>query len=102
MGPFSLDDPKDYSVDVRISDGGRPIQASVTKLAIKVGSAAAWSKKKHENSGRRAQRLRPRTHHTLLKVQTRNEEFIISPPSHVGAMPGGFPRSAEPELGGWE
>lgn len=35
MGPFSLDDPKDYSVDVRISDGGRPIQASVTKLAIK-------------------------------------------------------------------
>ncbi|XP_035518944.1 cadherin-5 [Morone saxatilis] len=34
-GPFSLDDPKDYSVDVRISDGGRPIQTSVTKLAIK-------------------------------------------------------------------
>lgn len=47
MGPFSLDDPKDYSVDVRISDGGRPIQASVTKLAIKVGSAAAWSEKKN-------------------------------------------------------
>lgn len=36
MGPFSLDDPKDYSVDVRISDGGRPIQSSVTTLAIKV------------------------------------------------------------------
>lgn len=35
-GPFSLDDPKDYSVDVRISDGGRPIQTSITKLAIKV------------------------------------------------------------------
>lgn len=36
MGPFNLDDSKDYSVDVRISDGGRPIQTSVTKLAIKV------------------------------------------------------------------
>lgn len=36
QGPFSLDDPKDYSVDVRISDGGRPIQTSITKLAIKV------------------------------------------------------------------
>ncbi|XP_054874408.1 cadherin-5 [Amphiprion ocellaris] len=35
QGPFSLDDPKDYSVDVRISDGGQPIQSSVTKLAIK-------------------------------------------------------------------
>lgn len=35
QGPFSLDDPKDYSVDVRISDGGRPIQTSITKLAIK-------------------------------------------------------------------
>ncbi|XP_069568983.1 cadherin-5 [Brachyistius frenatus] len=34
-GPFSLDDPKDYSVDVRISDGGQPVQTSVTKLAIK-------------------------------------------------------------------
>uniref|UniRef100_A0A8C9ZA30 Cadherin-5 n=1 Tax=Sander lucioperca TaxID=283035 RepID=A0A8C9ZA30_SANLU len=31
-----LDDPKDYSMDVRISDGGRPIQTSITKLAIKV------------------------------------------------------------------
>ncbi|XP_042357736.1 cadherin-5 [Plectropomus leopardus] len=36
QGPFSLDDPKDYSVDVRISDGGRPLQTSVTKLAIKL------------------------------------------------------------------
>lgn len=36
MGPFSLDDPKDYSVDVRVSDGGRPVQTSVTKLAIEV------------------------------------------------------------------
>ncbi|XP_068426959.1 cadherin-5 [Clinocottus analis] len=35
QGPFSLDDPKDYSVDVRISDGGRPAQTSVTKLSIK-------------------------------------------------------------------
>lgn len=35
QGPFSLDDPKDYSVDVRISDGGQPLQSSITKLAIK-------------------------------------------------------------------
>lgn len=35
QGPFSLDDPKDYSVDVRISDGGQPIQTSITKLVIK-------------------------------------------------------------------
>ncbi|XP_008288502.1 cadherin-5 [Stegastes partitus] len=35
QGPFSLDDPKEYSVDVRISDGGQPIQTSVTKMAIK-------------------------------------------------------------------
>lgn len=35
QGPFNLDDPKDYSVEVRISDGGRPIQTSVTRLAIK-------------------------------------------------------------------
>ncbi|XP_070833563.1 cadherin-5 [Chaetodon trifascialis] len=35
MGPFSLDDPKDYSVDVRITDGGRPVLTSITKLAIK-------------------------------------------------------------------
>ncbi|KAF3841743.1 hypothetical protein F7725_023694 [Dissostichus mawsoni] len=34
-GPFNLDDPKDYSLDVRISDGGSPLQASITKLAIK-------------------------------------------------------------------
>lgn len=36
QGPFSMDDPKDYSVDVRIRDGGQPIQTSTTKLAIKV------------------------------------------------------------------
>lgn len=35
QGPFSLDDPKDHSVDVRISDGGQPVQSSVTRLAIK-------------------------------------------------------------------
>ncbi|XP_070697470.1 cadherin-5 [Pempheris klunzingeri] len=35
QGPFSVDDPNDYSVDVRISDGGQPIQNSITKLAIK-------------------------------------------------------------------
>ncbi|XP_049591872.1 cadherin-5 [Syngnathus scovelli] len=35
QGPFNLDDPTDYSVDVRISDGGQPIKSSVTKLAIK-------------------------------------------------------------------
>ncbi|KAK5854344.1 hypothetical protein PBY51_015422 [Eleginops maclovinus] len=34
-GPFNLDDVKDYSVDVRISDGGSPLQTSITKLAIK-------------------------------------------------------------------
>ncbi|KAL3050625.1 hypothetical protein OYC64_012613 [Pagothenia borchgrevinki] len=34
-GPFNLDDPKDYSLDVRISDGGSPLQISITKLAIK-------------------------------------------------------------------
>ncbi|KAF3707971.1 Cadherin-5 Vascular endothelial cadherin [Channa argus] len=33
-GPFSLDDPKDYSVDVRISDGGNPPLSSETKVAI--------------------------------------------------------------------
>jgi len=36
QGPFSLDDPEVYSVDVRISDGGLPIQFSITKVAIKV------------------------------------------------------------------
>lgn len=35
-GPFSLDDPKDHSVDVRISDGGSPLQTSITTLPIKV------------------------------------------------------------------
>ncbi|CAN9500220.1 unnamed protein product [Ophioblennius macclurei] len=35
QGPFSMDDPKDHSLDVRVSDGGMPLQSSVTKLAIK-------------------------------------------------------------------
>lgn len=35
-GPFSLDDPKDHSVDVLISDGGQPVQTSTTTLPIKV------------------------------------------------------------------
>lgn len=35
QGPFSLDDPQDYSVEVLIADGGRPVQSSVTRLAIK-------------------------------------------------------------------
>ncbi|XP_071335981.1 cadherin-5 isoform X2 [Trachinotus anak] len=35
QGPFSLDDPKDYKVDVRISDGGQPVLTSITTLAIK-------------------------------------------------------------------
>nr|XP_057915046.1 cadherin-5 [Doryrhamphus excisus] len=35
QGPFNLDDPHEYSVDVSISDGGRPIQTSITKLVIK-------------------------------------------------------------------
>ncbi|KAG7512107.1 hypothetical protein JOB18_020379 [Solea senegalensis] len=34
-GPFSLDDPKDYTVYVRVSDGGQPVQTSITTLAIK-------------------------------------------------------------------
>lgn len=33
QGPFSMDDPKDHSVDVRISDGG---QTSITRVAIKL------------------------------------------------------------------
>uniref|UniRef100_A0A3Q3KDT6 Cadherin-5 n=1 Tax=Monopterus albus TaxID=43700 RepID=A0A3Q3KDT6_MONAL len=36
QGPFSMDDPKDHSVDVRISDGG---QTSITRVAIKVCGA---------------------------------------------------------------
>ncbi|XP_040905098.1 cadherin-5 [Toxotes jaculatrix] len=36
QGPFSLDDPKDYSIDVRISDGGQPLQTQVTLLAVKL------------------------------------------------------------------
>ncbi|KAM9727869.1 cadherin-5 [Menidia menidia] len=34
-GPFSLDDPNDYSLDVLIGDGGQPVLTSVTTLAIK-------------------------------------------------------------------
>lgn len=36
QGPFSMDDPKDYSVDVRIRDGGKPILTSITKLRIRM------------------------------------------------------------------
>lgn len=35
-GPFSLDDPKDHSVDVLISDGGQPVLTSITTVSIKV------------------------------------------------------------------
>lgn len=35
-GPFNLEDSSDYSVEVRISDGGQPLMSSVTKLQIKV------------------------------------------------------------------
>ncbi|KAM4730175.1 LOW QUALITY PROTEIN: cadherin-5 [Anableps anableps] len=35
QGPFNLEDPSDYSVEVRISDGGQPPMSSVTKLQIK-------------------------------------------------------------------
>ncbi|XP_019942681.1 cadherin-5 [Paralichthys olivaceus] len=35
QGPFSLDDPKDYNVVVRVSDGGRPVLTSITTVAIK-------------------------------------------------------------------
>lgn len=35
-GPFSLDDPKDHSVGVLISDGGQPVHTSTTTLSIKV------------------------------------------------------------------
>lgn len=38
-GPFSLDDPKDHSVDVLISDGGQPVLTSITTLSIKVIAA---------------------------------------------------------------
>lgn len=95
MGPFSLDDPKDYSMDVRISDGGQPIQTSITKLAIKVCSVAARSKTTKFWGC-------DHTHQTILKVQTKNKEFIIFTRSCVGVMLGGFPRSVEPALGGWE
>uniref|UniRef100_A0A3P9NKH3 Cadherin-5 n=1 Tax=Poecilia reticulata TaxID=8081 RepID=A0A3P9NKH3_POERE len=35
-GPFNLEDSSDYSVEVRISDGGQPLMSSITKLQIKV------------------------------------------------------------------
>ena len=70
MGPFSVDDPKDYSVDVRIGDGGRPIQTSVTKLAIKV-----WSATPFRASGLEA--ATPHTHGTLPKVQTKSKDFFF-------------------------
>lgn len=35
QGPFSLDDSRDYSVAVRVGDGGRPLLTSVTHVAIK-------------------------------------------------------------------
>uniref|UniRef100_A0A8C6WEB6 Cadherin domain-containing protein n=1 Tax=Neogobius melanostomus TaxID=47308 RepID=A0A8C6WEB6_9GOBI len=35
QGPFSLDDSRDYSVAVRVGDGGRPLLTSVTYVAIK-------------------------------------------------------------------
>ncbi|KAF7662471.1 hypothetical protein LDENG_00233950 [Lucifuga dentata] len=36
QGSFSLDDPRDYSLEVGINDGGRPPKSSVTRLPIKV------------------------------------------------------------------
>ncbi|KAK2824591.1 hypothetical protein Q5P01_021766 [Channa striata] len=36
QGPFSMDDPRSYSVDVRISDGGQPLQTSIIPLPIKL------------------------------------------------------------------
>lgn len=35
QGPFSLDDSRDYSVMVRVGDGGRPLLTSVTQVGIK-------------------------------------------------------------------
>lgn len=35
QGPFSLDDSRDYSVAVRVGDGGRPLLTSVTHVPIK-------------------------------------------------------------------
>lgn len=35
QGPFSLDDGRDYSVAVRVGDGGRPLLTSVTQVSIK-------------------------------------------------------------------
>lgn len=35
QGPFSVDDSRDYSVAVRVGDGGRPLLTSVTHVSIK-------------------------------------------------------------------
>lgn len=36
QGPFSMDDPKDYSVDISVSDGGHPVKTSITKVSIRL------------------------------------------------------------------
>ncbi|KAM6956648.1 cadherin-5 [Aplochiton taeniatus] len=36
QGGFSLDDPRDYTLEVGINDGGRPAKNSLTSLSIKV------------------------------------------------------------------
>ncbi|KAG7218503.1 hypothetical protein INR49_020362 [Caranx melampygus] len=36
QGPFNYDDPKEYKVDIRITDGGVPVQSSITTVPIKV------------------------------------------------------------------
>ncbi|KAJ0004792.1 hypothetical protein NQD34_011006 [Periophthalmus magnuspinnatus] len=38
QGPFSLDDSRDYSVTVRVGDGGRPLRTSTTQVTIKACS----------------------------------------------------------------
>ncbi|KAM7408338.1 hypothetical protein PAMA_002172 [Pampus argenteus] len=55
QGPFRMDDPSDNSLDVSISDGGQPIQASVTKLSIKVCQCEARRIPTHCKAG--AQRM---------------------------------------------
>nr|XP_004553553.1 cadherin-5 [Maylandia zebra] len=34
QGPFSLDDPKNYKVDIRVSDGGHPSKSSVSTVSV--------------------------------------------------------------------
>lgn len=36
QGPFSLDDPKNYKVDIRVSDGGHPSKSSVSTVSVGV------------------------------------------------------------------